>query len=442
MNPGALGRLTPPFEGVKVVSQTSPKVELNSEVKLSVPLLPFFRIPWLAKHTSVQPPDSFIDEQLKGPFAKWVHQHTFKEDGESASSIIDQITYRLPLHPLSTLTSNWFVRRKLERMFRFRHLRTHFDLSASNALPLTLKTILITGASGLVGTHLKNFLEVSGYEVLTVSRSSSSDKNTYQWDIRSHDFPLEALERADAVIHLAGESIASGRWTPERKKRIESSRVEGTKLLVNALGGVKDKPSVLISISATGLYGTRGDEELTESSAPGDLFVSRVAVEWEKEAFRAETFGVRTVIPRLGIVLTPEGGALKKMLPPFTLGLGGPLGSGDQWMSCVSIDDVVYAIHFLLEQKNCSGTYNLTCPQPTTNLTFTKTLGALLNRPAVIPVPKVALRLALGELADELLLASSRVIPARLLDEGFTFRFPDLESSLAFPLGEYDEKEK
>ncbi|MCB0330908.1 MAG: TIGR01777 family oxidoreductase, partial [Bdellovibrionales bacterium] len=198
---------------------------------------------------------------------------------------------------------------------------------------------------------------------------------------------------------------------------------------------VSDKPKTFISASATGYYGDRGAEELSESSSAGNMFVSQVAKEWEEEAAKASELGIRTVIPRIGIVLTPEGGALRKMLPAFSAGVAGPLGSGAQWMSCIGIDDLIYAIQFLLEQERSEGAYNLTCPEPLTNATFTKALGTVVRRPTVIPVPEFALNLAFGEMAEELLLASVKALPHRLLEEGFTFSFPTVMSTLKFVLG-------
>ena len=445
MTPGALGRLIPPWEPIRLLSKTSPGVELNSEVELSVPLAPppfesgpfekLGRTVWHAKHIELSPPNSFTDLQLSGPFKRWNHQHLFREMENGTSQLRDCIDFELPFHPVSTLFANWFVKMKLERTFRFRHARTENDLARLNTIKRSHDTVLITGASGLVGRNLKAFLETAGYTVLTLTRGETSGENEYHWDIHKKSFPLEALERADAVVHLAGENIAAGRWTDEQKQRIRQSRIAGTELLVAALSQVSDRPEVFISASATGFYGSRGDEELTEDADEGDLFVSKVAIEWEQETFKATELGIRTVVPRIGVVITPEDGALKKMLLPFLFGVGGPVGSGAQWMSCIAIDDLVYALQFLLEEKSAVGVYNLTSPEPLTNKQFTKALVRTIRRPTLIPAPPFALRAAFGEMADELLLASTRVLPKRLLEQGFTFTFPDIESSLAFSLG-------
>ncbi|MCI5065186.1 TIGR01777 family oxidoreductase [bacterium] len=442
MSPGALHRLIPPWEDIQVLSQTTPGVTQGSEVQLQVPLGPGVAKVWHARHTELTAPESFTDQQLSGPFARWIHQHRFRAKDEK-SELSDEIDYQLPLHPLSTLVADWFVQQKLERTFHFRHQRTAADLTALRFLnqscgggnPCPPKTVLVTGGTGLVGRNLIAFLHALGHTPLTVSRSPSDDPNQYQWDIEAGVFPYEALERADAVIHLAGEGIAEKRWSAAQKQRIRESRVAGTRLLVQSIAEVRDRPEVLISASATGYYGDRGDEELTEASSPGDAFTSTVAIEWEEEAQRAESLGLRTIFPRIGIVLTPEGGALRKMLLPFQCGVAGKLGSGQQWMSCIFIDDLVYGLSFLLENSSCEGAYNMVTPSPEQNVSFTKALGSVLHRPTPFPVPAPLLRLALGELAEELLLASTRVFPERLLQAGYQFTFPNIPQGLAFVLG-------
>ncbi|RPI84999.1 MAG: TIGR01777 family protein, partial [Planctomycetaceae bacterium] len=234
----------------------------------------------------------------------------------------------------------------------------------------------------------------------------------------------------DAVVHLAGENIAGGRWTPARKGRIRDSRVKGTRMLCDALAQLATPPKVFVSASAIGYYGNRGDEVLSETSPPGSGFLADVCRDWESAVEPLKNKGTRIVNLRFGVILSAKGGALAQMLTPFKLGVGGILGNGRQYMSCLSLDDAVGIIRFALENDSLRGPVNAVCPQPVTNLEFTKALGRTLHRPTIIPLPAFAARLALGELADALLLASARVVPDRLQAAGYSFRHADVESAL------------
>lgn len=437
MSPGALSRLIPPWEPISILSKTSPGVTLKSQVQLRVPLAPFLYKTWLAEHTEVSPPHSFTDEQRTGPFARWIHQHRFTALTPESTELHDSVDFALPLAPLSTLFAGWFVQKKLQRTFQFRHTRTHNDLQHLQLThPVKRQTVLITGATGLVGRNLSALLEAAGHTVLTLSRRDSSTENSYRWDLTEGSIPQEALERADAVVHLAGENIAGKRWSDAQKKKILESRVHSTRLLVQAMKECTTPPDVFLSASAVGFYGNQADEILTEESNPtSSAFTSYVASLWEQEAQQAQDAGIRTIIGRIGVVLTPEDGALKKMLPAFRAGIAGRLGTGKQWMSCIAIDDLIYAIHFLLTKPDTAGIFNLVSPEPMTNQEFTSLLGKLLKRPTLLPVSQRALFLALGEMSQELLLASCRAIPERLIGEGFHFSYPTIESSLRFVLG-------
>ncbi len=292
--------------------------------------------------------------------------------------------------------------------------------------------VVISGSSGLVGRALRHTLRLEGIEAHGLVRPGKPvSAGDIRWDPRTGEVDTAALEGADAVVHLAGASIASGRWTAARKQLLRASRVEATRHLVSALGRLRRKPAVLVSASAVGYYGDRGDEVLTEESPPGNDFLARVAVDWEAEAGQAEQHGIRAVILRFGIILAREGGALERMLLPFKLGLGGRLGSGRQWMSWITLADVVGLIRQALASSELCGPVNAVAPNPVTNADFTKTLGRVLRRPAVFPVPAFAVRLLLGELADALLLASQRVIPQRLQQRSYSFLHPELEGALA-----------
>src|SRR6478672_1468421 len=290
--------------------------------------------------------------------------------------------------------------------------------------------VLVTGASGLIGTALRKSFAAKGWEMLSATRHQPKSESEVQWSIEDGFTDLSKLEGVDAVVHLAGESVNGLRWTDEKKKAIRDSRVLGTRNLVAALGKLKDRPKVLVSSSAIGFYGERGDEEITESSASGVGFLADVSKEWESEARRAEDAGIRTVLLRTGIVLSKDGGALGTMLLPFKLGLGGVVGSGKQWMSWITLDDQVAVINYVIENENIRGAVNSVSPNPVTNEEFTKTLGDVLYRPTFIPLPEFAVSMVFGEMGDALLLASTKVVPKRLEDAGFEFKYPQLKPAI------------
>jgi uncharacterized protein len=282
--------------------------------------------------------------------------------------------------------------------------------------------ITVTGATGFIGKRLAQALLVAGHSVNALGRKQSVE------------LPTESLATADAIIHLAGEPVAQ-RWTPEAKQRILSSRVDGTRNLVSALSKQSQRPQVLVCASAIGYYGSRGDEILTEKSDPGRDFLAQVVVDWEQSAREAEALGIRVVPLRFGVVLGKDGGALPKMLPPFRLGLGGRLASGQQWMSWIHVDDVIGLIRFALENSTVRGPMNATAPQPATNAEFTRELAAALHRPAILPVPSLALKLLFGEMA-EVILGSQRVIPQAAQSAGYRFEYPELRPALVRLLSE------
>lgn len=295
--------------------------------------------------------------------------------------------------------------------------------------------VLVTGATGFIGRALCATLKERGIPVTALGRRPDKTKaavpgvkDVWRWRPRMEPAPAAAIQGAGAVIHLAGGSVA-GRWNADKKRVIRESRVVGTRHLVEAIGDAKSKPGVLVCASAVGYYGDRGEDELTEESGPGKDFLAEVCQAWEAEARRAEEFGVRVVMLRTGIVLGLAGGALKQMLLPFKLGLGGPLGNGKQWMSWVHIDDVVGIILHALEKPNVKGPVNVTAPNPVRNSEFTKTLAGTLRRPAFLPVPAFGLKILLGEFAD-VLLASQRVLPKRIRESGYSFRHAALDEAL------------
>jgi uncharacterized protein (TIGR01777 family) len=296
--------------------------------------------------------------------------------------------------------------------------------------------VLVTGASGLIGSALVPFLTAGGHAVTRLVRSTPRPGSAeIPWDPAARSIPTPALEGFDAMVHLAGDNIASGRWTAAKKASIRNSRVQGTTILCDALAQLVKPPKVLLCASAIGYYGDRGASILREESAPGTGFLAEVCQAWEAAAAPAVQRGVRVVSLRLGVVLSAAGGALAKMLTPFRLGLGGVIGDGPQYMSWIALDDVLGAMHHALITETLHGPVNGVAPQPVTNQEFTTTLGQVLRRPTRLPLPAFVARLIFGEMADALLLASTRVAPVRLQASGYTFQYPALEEALRHLLG-------
>jgi uncharacterized protein len=301
--------------------------------------------------------------------------------------------------------------------------------------------IIVTGSSGLIGTALVAALITRGDEVTCLVRGAAHARRAdgareVLWNPARGELDAAELEGHDAAIHLAGDPIAEGRWTDEKKRRIRESRVQGTTLLSATLAKLKTPPRVLLSASAVGYYGDRGAETLTETSAAGADFLADVCREWEASTDAAKGAGVRVVLLRFGVVFSGKGGALVKMLTPFKLGVGGKIGSGEQYMSWIALDDVVGAILHALAHEELQGAVNVVAPRPVTNAEFTKTLGGVLGRPTIFAVPAFAARLAFGEMADAALLASQRIEPARLKATNYQFKYPELEGALRHALGE------
>ena len=300
--------------------------------------------------------------------------------------------------------------------------------------------VAITGASGLIGSALARSLRADGHTVRPLVRPASSDgergADAIRWDPAAGTIEKDALDGIDAVVHLAGAGIGDKRWSPARKREIGESRAQGTDLLARTLAGLSHPPAVFVSGSAVGYYGDRGDEELTEQSAPGADFLAEVVRAWEAAAQPAVDAGIRTVFLRNGVVLSAEGGMLPRLVTLFRFFVGGRLGSGRQWMSWVTIDDEVGVIRFLVERNDLSGPVNVTGPSPATNAQFTKALGAALHRPTAVPVPAIGPRLVLGrEMADELLFVSQRAVPSVLTGAGYDFAHRDVATALQAVLG-------
>lgn len=289
--------------------------------------------------------------------------------------------------------------------------------------------VAVTGSSGLIGSSLVSYLSKKDVTVSSILRENPED-NEISWKPEGRDWDSAFSGGIDGIVHLAGENIASGRWTKVKKEKIRSSRIEGTKRLCEHILKLPNPPSVFVCASAVGYYGNRGMEFLNEGSSRGSGFLPDVCLGWEEAAESVSKAGIRVVNVRFGVVLSKDGGALAKMLTPFKMGMGGKIGSGTQYMSWIAIDDVTGAIYHTLVTDSLKGPVNVTAPNPVTNKEFTNTLGTVLNRPAIMPMPAFAARLAFGEMANDLLLASTKVAPKKLSDSGYQFQYPELENAL------------
>jgi uncharacterized protein (TIGR01777 family) len=294
-------------------------------------------------------------------------------------------------------------------------------------------TVAIAGATGFLGSAFAGHLTTQGHAVRRIGRASSKGVD-FHWDLSAGRIDPAALDGADAVVNFAGATIAQ-RWSADHKREILSSRLRSTEILAKTMAAVRTPPSVFLSISAIGIYGSRGDEPLDERSQPGTGFLADVVRQWEQAAVPAQDAGVRLVYPRLGLVMHPDGGALAKLVPVFNLGGGGRIAKGTQWMSWIGLHDLMRALVFLIETPSMSGPVNVASPNPATNADFSQTLGDVMHRPAVATVPEFAIKLMFGEMGEETLLSGQRVQPRRLLDAGFTFDYPELAAALRHELG-------
>lgn len=428
---GALQRLLPPWDSIEIES-SSGSLQPGSQVTLVKRILGV-PVRYIAEHTRYEPPDLFQDIQAKGPFARWQHDHRFQSLGPQESELIDHIEYRLPAAGVGRALGGKLAEGLLTRMFAYRHATTHADLQLKQSTPLEPMRLAISGSSGLLGKQLVAFLQMLGHRVDHLVRHPT--KQADEIAVWESSCDVGKLTRLDAVIHLAGKPIAAARWSDSVKQQIRDSRVDMTRQLCQRLAALgPDKPKVLLCASASGFYGDRDDETLNEGSSRGDGFLAEVAEAWEEACQPARDAGIRVVHLRFGMILSPQGGALAKTLLPAKL-LGGKLGDGRQWWSWIALDDCLGAIYHVLARPDIEGPVNFVAPEPLRNRDFAKILGQVLGRPALVPAPAFGLRMALGEMADHLLLASTRVLPTELHSSGYRFRFPELEGALRHLLG-------
>ena len=434
--PGAFQRLQPPWADVRLEHSEGIRDGQRAVIRIGAGPL---RRTWVARHHDYIEGQQFCDTQEQGLFRRWTHRHSMEPDGPDASLLTDHIDYALPLGGLGEAVGGGLVRTQLERQFAYRHRITRHDLALHrryNPGGRSLR-LAVSGASGLLGTSLVSLLTTGGHTVRRLVRRRPTHDEAIYWNYQTGEIDAEKLEGLDAVIHLAGETVFAPRWTAAKQKRILESRSLGTRLISETLARLKQPPGAFLSASGTHYYGIGHRHALTEASPPGEAgFLTSVTHAWEAATRPAEDAGIRTVRLRIGAVLTPRGGALAKMLLPFRLGLGGRVSPKDQHFSWIGLDDVLGAIYHLL-MTDAAGGINLTAPNPVTMGVYTKTLARVLRRPALFAAPTPLVRLASGAVADEVLFASARVLPERLLQTGYAFLFPTLEDALRHQLGRF-----
>lgn len=430
--PGAFERLAPSWERMRVVEQRG-GIEDGARLHFVLRKGPL-AIHWVARHQGYVAGEKFEDVAERSPFRRWTHVHAFTALGPGRARLDDRIDYAAPFGALAKP----IVAPMLARMFRQRHMRVANDLRRHlGEGRLAPMKIALTGASGMLGTELAAFLRTGGHTVVPLVRRAGASEGI-AWDPAKGTIDAAALEGFDAVVHLAGETVGQ-RWTPEVKQRVMDSRVNGTRLLCEALAACQRKPPVLICASAIGVYGDTGEGWVDERSGPGAGFLSEVCQAWEQASEPARRAGIRVVDLRIGVVLSPRGGALAQLLLPASLGLGGPLGGGRQYLGWIDLDDLLGAILHAIRCDSLRGPVNAVSPDPVTQREFAKSLGRVLRRPAFLPLPAFVVRALFGEMGKEVLLAGQRVRPTKLLESGFRFDFPQLEDCLRHELGRVDD---
>ena len=441
--PGAFQRLSPPWQNVELTRFEGIREGQRAEIALGLGPV---SIRWTARHTDYVAGRQFVDVQEKGPFARWRHTHRALPDGPHRSLLSDQVDFALPGGPPAQVIGKKKAMREMKRLFAYRHRVTGQDLAAHARAGLSPKRIAITGSTGMIGEALVAFLTGGGHQVTRLVRSrrdvmslaGQPGVRAAFWDPATGEIDRVALDGLDAVVHLAGEPVFAPRWSEDKKRRILQSRVQGTTLLATTLAGLPRPPKAFLSASASGYYGGRAGAVLTEASPSGAGFLARVCRAWEAATAPAEDAGIRTVHLRIGVVLSPAGGALRTALPAFRLGLGGWPGDGTHFMPWITLDDVVYAIHHALAHDDIKGPLNLSAPEPVPARELFGQLGTVLRRPVPVRAPAPLVRLALGEAARELALKSLRMVPERLIERGFPFAYPDLDGALRHVLGRTD----
>jgi uncharacterized protein len=451
---GALERLIPPWEKVRILQNEGPLVD-GKRVVLATKIGPVWK-EWEAEHFDVVPGVRFRDQAIRGPFAAWMHSHLFEEsaaptqagmpvprDGNasseapafmplSSSELVDRVEYELPLGLLGRVGSG-HVRRQLDRMFSFRHTRTANDLARQERFVDRHRLkIAVSGASGAIASNLIPFLTTAGHRISRLVRERVEKSDQIAWNAKTGEVN-RSIGECDALVHLAGRNIAV-RWSKRNRDEIYRSRVDATRRLCEALAKLPKRPATLVCASAVGFYGDRGEEVLDELSPRGDGFAAEMCESWERATDPAREAGMRVVNLRTGVVISGNSGAIAKLLPPAKFGMTGRLGSGKQWMPWIAMDDIIAAIHWCVQDESIVGPVNGVTGSVRQG-EFMKTLGRVLHRPTLAPLPAVGVKAIFGQMGRELLLASANVQPTRLRSAGYTPMFESLEAALRFELG-------
>lgn len=433
--PFILERITPPWEEIEIIERTG-SLQHGGMVVIRTYFGPI-PLTWVVEHRDFIERHGFSDELVRGPLPFWYHKRKVEEIDPHTCEWTDSVDYEMPLgrvgeflHPI--------VHKRIERLFKYRHTIFQNDLEVIGRYPASpALNIVLTGGNGLIGRSLQFFLRSLGHNVTCLKYSGAGPligANT--WNHQHQAVDRNALEGSDVFIHLAGENVGSGRWTEKKKKNIKNSRIDSTQFFADVISRLDLPPKTFICASAIGYYGDRGNETLDEKSDPGHGFLAEVCKTWEESTFMLNQLDIRVANLRFGVILAGQGGALKKMLLPFSMGLGGPIGDGQQFMSWIALDDAIGAIHHIIRNQHISGPVNITAPTPVTNADFTKTLAKVLKRPAILPMPAFAAKAIFGEKADELLLASAKVEPKVLKESSYQYLFPDLEKAIRHLLGQ------
>ena len=438
---GAFRRIMPEWEGIQPMN--AGRLVDGDETIFKVKLGPF-RQKWVARHHSVVSGESFADRMIKGPFGAWNHNHKFQTDSNGVTSVIDNVEYKLPLHILTGWSAGFTVLPRMKQMFEFRSVRVANDLKQIQATAdLPRQRILVSGSTGMIGLQLCAFLEAAGHDVHRLLRPSTKlptdvdSTKIVRWNDLTGDILEGDMNGFDSIIHLAGAGIGDKRWSKKRLKLIRDSRIIPTQNLAKIVSKLDQPPKKILCSSAIGFYGNRGTEVLDESSTTGDDFLAELCKEWEGASDVAKDAGVNVIHLRTGIVMSPLGGALAKLLLPAKMGAGGPVGGGKQMQSWISLDDEIYAIHHLMMKEDSEGVYNLTAPNPVSQKKFAKTLGKVLRRPAFAPLPGFVIKLLFGQMGKKLVLEGQDVRPKRLLESGYEFTHSELETCLRSCLGKF-----
>ncbi|WP_022851502.1 TIGR01777 family oxidoreductase [Limisalsivibrio acetivorans] len=428
---GALLRLVPPWESVEMVEKKGGIAEGSSAV-FKVKIGPFSK-EWKAVHTAYEENRMFRDRMEYGPFKSWEHTHLFEEKGDK-SSLEERIEFKLPFNTIAYPFAAPFVKKKLASMFRYRHRVTAGDLQILKKYKPEPMNIVVSGAGGEVGRYLVPFLTTQGHSLKRLVRKEVSSPDEEYWN------PIQCrlgdcFPGMDAVIHLAGEPIGRGKWDTAKKKIILESRIEGTRLIAERLASMDNPPKTFITASAIGYYGDRGEEDITEDSPAGEGFIADVCREWEKAAEPAIDKGIRVVFLRIGVALSPSGGALERFLPFYRMGIGAVPGNGEQYLSWISMDDLLGSIAHALYNKDVTGAVNAVSPEPLTMNDFARKFLSVTGFGRRFTIPAPLIRHVFGEMGEEVLLSGAKVYPEKMLDTGYEFRYPHLESALRHLLG-------